>query len=281
MHAALLNAWGDDLTVVDNARVSFSKASEWDFSCNQCGMSSETPPAQRCAGCMHVFKKSLKEGDKKLISYLARGMTSLEFEKFLSDTSDESLLLSEGSHAARDRLIGMLWQWRNTPEHWAPFANGVGAQFHIKIPIFLARQFDKHQVGFVKSEVSRRYIDSEPEFYMPEVWRARAANVKQGSSTNTFIYNKDDGPVVEYMHLALDAYNNLLAAGVCPEQARMVLPQSMYTEYRWSGSLYGWANVYKQRVDPHAQYEAQLVAKQIGEQMEKLFPVSWKALIQC
>jgi thymidylate synthase (FAD) len=172
--------------------------------------------------------------------------------------------------------------------HWTPFGHAF-ASFRIKAPIFVARQLGKHQVGLVWNEVSRRYVDDEPEFYVPDAWRKRAENVKQGSSDDRVwhyqtLYNNDRVttlPEVEYQEiteLALKVYNEMLAGGVCPEQARIVLPQSMMTEWVWSGSLAAFARVCKLRLDPHTQYETRLVAEQISAAMSSLYPVSWEAL---
>lgn len=131
-------------------------------------------------------------------------------------------------------------------------------------------------VGFTYNEVSRRYVDDAPEFYTPEALRLRAENKKQGSSEEETLAGLG---TVRAMHkYALDAYKILLAKGIAPEQARMVLPQSMYTEYYVTGSLAAWARAYKQRIDPHAQKEIQELAKQWGDIIQPLFPVAWKAL---
>ena len=139
----------------------------------------------------------------------------------------------------------------------------------------------------VWNEVSRRYVTDEPEFYEPEVWRKAADNVKQGSSDEA-VRIKDYNPFCEDWDLmegrytlndiALAIYKDKIAEGVCPEQARMVLPQSMYTEWYWTGNLKSFANVYNLRTDSHTQRETQEVAKQIGEVIGKLFPISWKEL---
>jgi thymidylate synthase (FAD) len=144
------------------------------------------------------------------------------------------------------------------------------------VPIFVARQRFKHTVGFVYNEVSRRYVDDQPEFYTPTFWRGRAENKKQGSSDevisfDTTIYNNR---ITDCVH----TYYALLDAGVAPEQARMVLPQSMYTSYYVTGSLAAWARAYNLRSDPHAQQEIQDLAKQWDEIMNPLFPVSWQEL---
>jgi len=148
------------------------------------------------------------------------------------------------------------------------------------MPIFVARQIMKHTTGIEYNEVSRRYVDSEPEFYVPDVWRKKADNVKQGSSdesasSETVVY---DVPYYAY-EMPLAIYKKMLSEGVAPEQARMILPQSMYTEVIATGNLYAWANLYIQRSDSHAQKETQDLAKQIGEIIQPLYPVSWAALV--
>lgn len=158
--------------------------------------------------------------------------------------------------------------------HWSPFSHCF-LTFRIKAPIFVARQLQKHQVGLAWNEVSRRYVDSEPEFYVPDGWRKRAENVKQGSGDEV-VEGISNGSVNRW---CLEVYRNMLEDGVCPEQARMVLPQSMMTEWYWSGSLYAFARVCKQRLDPHAQLETRQVAGQIGSICADKFPTSWDALM--
>jgi len=162
--------------------------------------------------------------------------------------------------------------------HWTPFGHG-SAQFRIKAPIFVARQLMKHQVGLVWNEVSRRYIKTEPEFWSPDYWRQSAENVKQGSSEDaTPSQNIVDHMYIDATRHCLDAYKAMLNIGVCPEQARTVLPQSMLTEWYWSGTLMAFARIYKLRCSKDAQVETRDVVKPIGEHMEKLFPESWSAL---
>ena len=158
--------------------------------------------------------------------------------------------------------------------HWTPFGH-CQVTFRIKAPIFVARQLGKHQVGMVWNEVSRRYVDSEPEFFSIDMFREKADNVKQGSKDEATIpYSLDP-----LHHYTLECYNNLLKMGVCPEQARMVLPQSMYTEWYWTGSLAAWARVCKLRLDPHTQKETRDIAHFISNKMSIIFPVSWSALL--
>ena len=220
MKVELIDHMGSDLRVVNAARVSFDKASQWDvMTCQMTGLKVD---------------KALSAKDEKLIHYLAK-------------------------HG-----------------HWSPFSHCF-LTFRIKAPLFVARQLQKHQVGLAWNEVSRRYVDSDPEFYVPDGWRKRAENVKQGSS-DTEVYH-DSSVYNVAVRTAVNAYDRLLDDGVCPEQARMVLPQSMYTEWFWSGSLYAFARVCKQRMDSHAQRETQEVAKEISHHIAELFPVSWKALL--
>lgn len=171
-------------------------------------------------------------------------------------------------------------------QHWSPFAHQT-IKLNIKAPIFVARQLVKHQVGFAWNEVSRRYVDDTPEFYIPDYWRKRADNIKQGSSSERVYLSPmldmetESGCVhtpVELYQAAKDCYEALLEIGVCPEQARMVLPQAMYTEWIWTGSLFAWSRMYNLRTDSHTQLETQQIAFLIGEAIEPLFPKSWKAL---
>lgn len=162
--------------------------------------------------------------------------------------------------------------------HWTPFGH-TAITLHIKAPIFVARQLGKHQVGFVWNEVSRRYVTDEPQFYRP-VWRMKPeGNVKQGSGPE-FGYMEQEhiNGGEDYVDTSLNYYRWLLDEGVCPEQARTLLPQAMYTEWYWTGNLYGFYNVWKLRTDPHTQKETQGVAHQIGDIMKGLYPVSWEAL---
>jgi thymidylate synthase (FAD) len=164
--------------------------------------------------------------------------------------------------------------------HWTPFSH---PQITLRetVPIFVARQRFKHTVGFTYNEVSRRYVDDKPEFFKPTAWRRRAENKKQGSSTDTVNLIDFDCRLTRPERLeeqALETYNELLRLGVAPEQARMVLPQSMYTSYYVTGSLAAFARAYSLRSDPHSQLEIQELAKQWYTIIEPLFPFSWAAL---
>ena len=221
MEVNLIDKMGSDLSVVNAARVSFAKISEWET----------IPHAGPTEG-------ALKYEDERLIKYLAK-------------------------HG-----------------HWTPFGHG-SLQFHIKAPVFVARQLVKHQVGLVWNEVSRRYVDDEPRFYEPAYWRGVADNKKQGSSDEDININPRNDMVDDYKKVLSTAkwtYEELLRKGVCPEQARMVLPQSMMTEWYWSGTLYAFARVCNLRCKDDAQRETQMVANLIDGDAREIFPVSWRAL---
>lgn len=157
--------------------------------------------------------------------------------------------------------------------HWTPFSHPQ-VQLRIKMPIFVARQWFKHQIGFTRNEVSRRYVDDTPEFYEPSDWRLRAPSVKQGSLEETI--DLDMGSDTEHAEYA---YLFLLKSGVAPEMARMVLPQSTYTEFVETGSLAAYARLAKLRLDPHAQKEVRVYAQAVADIIRPLFPVSWDALL--
>lgn len=162
--------------------------------------------------------------------------------------------------------------------HWTPFSH---PQITIReeVPIFVARQRFKHMIGFTYNEVSRRYVDDLPKFYTP-VWRNRPnSSIKQGSDgphSDQLTLNREYRYV---LHDCLALYKTMLRKGVAPEQARMVLPQSMVTSYYVTGSLAAWARMYKQRIAENSQVEIQLLARLVGDIIEPLYPESWEALI--
>ena len=153
--------------------------------------------------------------------------------------------------------------------------------FRIKAPIFVARQLVKHQVGLAWNEVSRRYVDTDPEFYMPDYWRKKAENVKQGSSDEPIYCSEEWHDAATYHTKQLFyMYKNMIDSGICAEQSRMILPQNMMTEWIWSGSLYAFARVCNLRLDSHTQKETQVVAKMISDLVAEKFPESWKVLVK-
>ena len=205
IEVAFVNKMGNDMSVVNAARVSFAK----------------------------VKKGKLDAKDDKLIKYLA------------------------------------LWG------HWSPFAHAT-MSFRIKAPIFVARQLVKHQVGLAWNEVSRRYIDDKPEFYMTDEWRSRPdKSIKQGSGDKIIKYD-----INHAVNIALETYNDMLEEGIAPEMARMILPQNTMTEWIWSGSVYAFSRVCNLRIKPNAQKETGRVAEQIVKHMQEHFPICTKYLIE-
>ena len=161
--------------------------------------------------------------------------------------------------------------------HHTPFGHCF-LSYRIKAPIFIARQLAKHQVGLCWNEVSRRYVDDEPEFFFPKKWRGKPINAKQGSTgefdPNQLEYNLDMWSRTICVN-ALDLYQKCIKEGLAPEQARMFLPQNMMTEWIWSGSLLAFMRICNLRLDSHTQKETQDVAKDIAIHLEKEFPESW------
>jgi thymidylate synthase (FAD) len=228
MSVELIDCMGTDLSIVNAARVSFDRESDWEY--------------LREIDANGEQVKCLSEKDTKLINYLAKH------------------------------------------NHWSPFAHTC-LSFRIKAPIFVARQLGKHQVGGAWNEVSRRYVDSEPEFYFPKYWRKRSENVKQGSNEEAVdveVHGKDwyEHIPEDAARIALEAYQRMLKLGVCPEQARMILPQNTMTTWIWTGSLAFFARVCKLRLDSHTQRETQEVAKDIERLTREKFPVSFNAFME-
>ena len=231
MKVEYMEHMGSDLSVVNAARCSFGKESEWEY-----------VPHAEIADC-EVAVLSAK--DTKLINYLAR------------------------------------------EKHVLPFRHPQ-VTLRIKVPIFLARQIGKHQVGMSWSEESRRYVTTEPEFFWPDKWRKAAENVKQGSSdeeiekvwwtTADNWYSITERLEKELLPNIVETYNDMLKGGVAPELARMILPQSMYVTAVWTGSLLSFYQMYKLRSEAHAQKEARDFAEMVKEVIQPLYPESWKAL---
>jgi thymidylate synthase (FAD) len=183
-------------------------------------------------------------------------------------------------HEALDGSDARLIRYLAKHEHWTPFGH---PQVSIRetVPLFVARQRFKHQVGFVYNEVSRRYVDTPPGCFYPESWRARPqGSVKQGSGGDLAETTQVRALYADAMHQAMQAYADLLAAGVAPEQARMVLPQSAFTSYWVTGSLAAWARAYRLRIDDQAQAEIRALAVEWDRIIRPLFPLSWSALTE-
>ena len=203
----------------------------------------------------------------KLIDSMGTDLTVVNAARVSFGKQKEEI--SEGDK----KLIGFLAKHG----HWSPFAH-CSVQFHIEAPVFVARQLVKHQVGLSWNEISRRYVDTNVEFYEVDKWRGRAEDKKQGSEGEIEQQGLCDFAKTLIENLALENYNKLLKAGVAPEQARMILPQSMMTEWYWSGTLYAFARVCNLRCAQDAQYETRIVANLIDEECGKLFPISWTEL---
>ena len=157
--------------------------------------------------------------------------------------------------------------------HWSPFGH-TSLQFLIKAPVFVARQLVKHQVGLVWNEVSRRYVDDKPEFYIPFMWRKRAENKKQGSSDEEIEYD-----ITDFVSKSKELYNDMLESDIAPEMARMILPQNMMTEWYWSGSLMAFARVVNLRIKEDTQEETRVIATHIDKHLKDHFPISAKHLL--
>lgn len=161
--------------------------------------------------------------------------------------------------------------------HWTPFGH-VTASFRVAAPIFVARQLFKHKVGLTENEISRRYVDDDPTCWAPATWRTKPDNAKQGSGGDHPHQDAINDIYDHSVEYALDAYADMIDLGVAPEQARMVLPQSMVTEWIWTGSLAAFARVCKQRISKDAQAETAGIARDISSQLSGVAPVSWEVL---
>jgi len=172
-----------------------------------------------------------------------------------------------------------LVQYLADHEHISPFFHPQ-ARFRLRMPIWMAREWFRHTIGFARNEVSRRYVDDLPTFFVPEAIRSRAPNKKQGSQDDVHPQNEVVRQMMrEDAHKAVTTYTMLLGYGVCPEQARMVLPQSMMTEFIETGSLAAYARLVRLRTSPDAQQEIREVAQTVSRALEQAFPVSWAALL--
>ncbi len=193
----------------------------------------------------------------------------VSFGKRVSEISDRDV-----------RLIKFLARHK----HWTPFSH-VMVTLHIRMPIAIARQWYRHTVGFTRNEMSRRYVKTTPTFFMPKFWREADENVKQGSKSIPVEKNYEVNDIVMNFHQqARNLYDRLINEyKVCPEQARFILPQSLYTEFYETASLYAYARLYGLRANEdgsnHAQKEIEMYAKAVGEILRKIAPHSWSALV--
>jgi len=209
--------------------------------------------------------------NSKLIQFLARGMASGDWEK---------LLLNMNNCLTHDYAKELAVYCRSIPCHWVPFGHPQ-ITLRMSAPIPIRVQCFKHKIGFVESEESRRYISTTPKFYLPETFRLAAASVKQGSAGKH--PDNDELGVLYDNHCknAIELYREMVEDwNVCPEQARFILPQGCEVNWVWTGSLFAFANFYNLRTDSHAQLEIQTLAKQVGDIIAPLYPVSWAALTE-
>lgn len=216
MKAEYVDHMGDDLSVVNAARVSFDKITNWEDD----------------------VRGHLIGHDARLIRYLAKH------------------------------------------DHWTPFAH-TAITLRMSAPVPIRTQCFKHKQGFVENEVSRRYVSTTPELFVPDFFREKPeGSVKQGSGGKHGANDYWHGWYVKICQSSIKLYDDMVADGICPEQARLVLPQGVEVEWIWTGNLASYARFYKLRTDPHAQAEVQELARMVGEIIEPLFPVSWEALTE-
>mgnify|MGYP003609371883 CR=1 FL=1 len=240
MQAVYENHYLSDIDVANYARHSFAKLAE-NFS---------------------------EEQNNNLIRFLARGMSSGDWNTLINEMCTVN---------SADYALELAKYMRKIPEHWVPFGH-PHITLRMSAPVPIARQAVKQKIGLVESEESRRYISCRPVLFVPEHFRAAAANVKQGSAG---IHPDSNGWIRTYKNKCedmIDTYEQAIADGVCPEQARFFLPQGVEVNWVWTGSLYAYANFYNQRSDSHAQKESQYLAADVDTIIDKLYPVSWAAL---
>lgn len=190
------------------------------------------------------------------------------------DSDEDGYYLKPALKEADAKLIN----WLAKHNHWTPFAH-TAITLRMQAPVPIRTQCFKHKAGFVENEESRRYISGKPQLFIPESFRkSPEGSIKQGSGD---VHEKSEyfKEIYDLMcHNMIDEYEEMIKNGVCPEQARFILPQGVEVNWMWTGSLAAYARFYKQRTDPHAQKEVQDLAKMVGDIIEPLFPVSWRAL---
>lgn len=246
MQATYMYHSGSDLDNANAARVSFAKASTLDeFGC-------------------------LRQTDKNLINFLARGYTQNQWTDLIVYFQNQTDIVN---------IEDALKEFKAHALHWTPFThNSITLRMAAPVPIRV--QCFKHKVGFTENEESRRYISSRPEYYVPDFRSKPEGSIKQGSGgihQNNVVWQND---YVIHLEKSIQMYEDMILDGIAPEQARFVLPQGVIVNWIWTGNLAAFARYYNQRVDSHAQGESQVLARTVGDIIEPLFPVSWKALTQ-
>ena len=245
---------GSDLKVVNAARISFKSLSQWEDERN----------------------RVLSKRDQNLIDFLARGMSSKDYNKYL-----ETIKNTQDYEVIEDCLKALQAQ-----THFTPFCHNV-VTLHCKVPMFVARQLIKHQIGMTWNEVSRRYVNTNIQFYNPKEWRSAPDNKKQGSGNDVVTKITDDYGDSWYIDpdfktwcmTALSMYEDYVNSGIAPEMARMILPQNMMVEFWWTGSMLAFARMCNQRLDNHAQKETQDFARKVDPILHNLYPYSWLSLV--
>jgi len=245
--ATYVDHYGSDLTTVNAARVSFGKTSLGE--CIEYDIFRDDPDVIKAA----------------VAHYKSEGFV------VTSDVDDWKVVITRP-------LMGdvKLIKYLAKHGHTSPFGHAF-ASFHVRCPLFVHSQLVKHKFLRVNT-ISRRYVDDNIELYVPDQWRSRSVDKKQGSGGAMEISLDSEMLFAATCRNALTTYDSMIAEGVAPEQARMILPQSLFTEFYWSGSLDAFADMCKLRCASDTQYESRVVADQISEKMSELFPVSWEAL---
>ena len=266
MSCTYIDHMGSDLMVANAARVSFDKESDWDMSFHE-----EIDPDTRTA--TPITTKTLKNSDVGLLKYLALGFRTDEWSELIYQ-----IQTAPDMQTASDILLRV----KRSATHWAPFAHP-----HLSVrcvaPVFVARQLVKHQIGLTWSEVSRRYVDSDPTYYDPELWHLRPeANIKQGAGSVIDPESTEGRLISDMMVDAVNTsdaiYKVMLQSGVAPEEARMVLPLNAMVTWVWTGSLLAFCRVLQQRLDGHAQTASREFAGQLADIVQEKFPVSFDML---
>lgn len=241
-HSEYVDHMGNDMSVVNAARVSFDKVAD-------------------------LFTPTANEA---LIRYLARGRSSKDYQQLVQTIAD-----GVGSVEKAEEILTEI---STTASHWTPFAH-TAITLRMAAPVPIRTQCFKHKQGLVENEESRRYISSRPELFIPDEFRGKPdGSIKQGSGDT----HPDSSKWLEIYKVrcegAINEYERMIHDGICPEQARFILPQGVLVNWIWTGNLYSFANFYNKRSDTHSQYEIQVLADQVSRIIEPLFPVSWKAL---
>lgn len=231
---------GSDLSTVNSARVSFDKQSDWEYA--------------NCKEDGNAHDKLLQEGWEDISDPEGWDYTAQRLKE-----SDVKLIKYLAKH-----------------KHKSTF-NHSFITVKVKAPLYVARQLVKHKF-MPWNEISRRYVDNAPEFYVPEYYRKGAENIKQGSTQEDSGFDRH--AAIEWSQQALNEYNSRLAHGICAEQARECLPLNTHTEWYWSGTLGAFADMLNLRLSSYTQKETREVAEKIRDIVLPLFPVSLQALIE-